>query len=404
MSGESPRAGPQLAAISLAVVLGLAPWFSATAVIPAMTAELGLTTAAAAWLTMAVQIGFVAGTLVSAGWMLVDRWSAERLAAWSAAAAGASTAAIAWFAHTGASAIALRVLTGIALAGVYPPAIKLVAGWWRERRGLAIGVLIGALSLGSATPHLIRLLWPSGAWRGLLLFAALSAILSAVVFAIGVRPGPYQAASSPLDRHALMVVVRDRAVMLATGGYLGHMWELYAMWSWILAFWTAVAAGRGLAREVPALMAFAALAIGGVGCVIAGWMADRVGRTAVTIAAMLVSGACALAIGPAADGPVIALGVLTLVWGASIVADSAQFSACVTELVPIEYTGTAVTLQTALGFLLTMVSIRSVPIWLSRWGWTYAFMPLAIGPALGSLAMWRLRRLPDAVKLARGAR
>ena len=404
MNQAPDRAAPQLAATSLAVVLGLAPWFSATAVIPAMTAEFGLGAGAAAWLTMAVQIGFVAGTLISAAGMLADRWSAERLAAWSAATAGASTAAIALFAHSGAATIALRVLTGVALAGVYPPAIKLVAGWWRDRRGLAIGVLIGALSLGSASPHLIRLLWPHGAWRGLMLAAALSAAASAVVFALAVRPGPFQAKSSPLDRHALMMVVRDRPVMLATAGYLGHMWELYAMWSWILAFWTAIAVAHALGPEIPPLMAFAALAIGGVGCVLAGWMADRVGRTAVTIGAMIISGTCALAIGPAADGPLLAVGALTLLWGASIVADSAQFSACITELVPIEYTGTAVTLQTALGFLLTMVSIREVPVWLARWGWSYAFMPLAIGPALGSLAMWRLRRHPDAVKLSRGAK
>ena len=359
MSRPADTAGAQLAATSFAVVLGLAPWFSATAVIPAMTAEFALGPGAVAWLTMAVQIGFVSGTLISAAVMLADRWSAQRLAAWSAAVAGLSTAGIAWLAHSGATTLALRVVTGIALAGVYPPAIKLVAGWWRDKRGLAIGILIGALSLGSASPHLIRLLWPGGSWRGL---------------------------------------------MLATAGYLGHMWELYAMWSWILAFWTAIAVARGLGREVPPLMAFAALAVGGVGCVIAGWMADVVGRTAITIAAMIISGACALAIGPAADGPVLLIGALTLIWGASIVADSAQFSACVTELVPIEYTGTAVTLQTALGFLLTMVSIRSVPVWLTHWGWTFAFMPLAVGPALGCLAMWRLRQHPDAVKLARGAR
>ena len=404
MSRSADTAGAQLAATSFAVVLGLAPWFSATAVIPAMTAEFALGAGAVAWLTMAVQIGFVSGTLISAAGMLADRWSAQRLAAWSAAVAGLSTAGIACFAHSGATTLTLRVVTGIALAGVYPPAIKLVAGWWRDKRGLAIGILIGALSLGSASPHLIRLLWPGGSWRGLMLAAAASAGASALVFAVAVRPGPFQAKSSPLDRRALMMVVRDRPVMLATAGYLGHMWELYAMWSWILAFWSAIAVARGLGHEVPPLMAFAALAVGGVGCVIAGWMADVVGRTAITIAAMMISGACALAIGPAADGPVLLIGALTLIWGASIVADSAQFSACVTELVPIEYTGTAVTLQTALGFLLTMASIRSVPVWLAHWGWTFAFMPLAVGPALGSLAMWRLRRHPDAVKLARGAR
>ena len=394
----------QLALSSIAVVLGLAPWFSATAVGPAMMAEWHLTGAAAAWLTMAVQLGFVAGTLVSAAWMLSDRWSAERLAAWSAALAAASTAAIAWWARSGSSAIALRMITGAALAGVYPPAMKLAAGWWHAQRGFAIGVLVGALSLGSAAPHLLRLLVPPGAWRGSLLAAALSALASAFVFGLLVRPGPYQARSSPLDRHALAGILRERAVVLATAGYLGHMWELYAMWSWVLAFWAAIALASGIAWPLPAYMAFSALAAGGLGCVVGGWMADRVGRTALTIGAMVVSGACALVAGPASHGPIALVVVVTLLWGFSVVADSAQFSACVTELVPAEYAGTALTLQTSLGFLLTLVSIRAVPLWVERWGWTYAFMPLAIGPFLGSIAMWRLRRRPEAVRLAGGAR
>jgi len=402
MNGHGARG--QLAAASAAVVLGLAPWFSATAVGPAMVAEWSMSGTAAAWLTMAVQLGFVLGTLVSAALMLADRWSAQRLAAWSAALAAASTAAIALVAHSGGAAIAWRLLTGVALAGVYPPAMKLVAGWWREGRGLAIGTLIGALSLGSAAPHLLRLFVPAGAWRELLFAAALSALGSAVIFAGSVRPGPYQAPSSPLDRRVLGGIIRDRAVVLATAGYLGHMWELYAMWSWVLAFWSVAVLERGASASLPALMTFAAIAIGGLGCVAGGWAADRIGRTALTIGAMTVSGGCALLVGPAAHGPLPLLAAITLLWGFTVVADSAQFSACVTELVPAEYSGTALTLQTSLGFLLTIVSIRAVPLFAAEWGWTFAFMPLAVGPFLGSIAMWRLRRMPEALKLASGAR
>jgi MFS family permease len=394
----------QLIAISCAVVLGLAPWFSATAVGPAMTAEWHLSSASAAWLTMAVQLGFVVGTLVSAVWMLADRWSAQRFAAWSAAAAAASTAAIAWWAHTAIAAIALRIITGAALAGVYPPAMKLVAGWWREHRGLAIGIIVGALSIGSAAPLLLRAVVPVDAWRTLLLIAALSAGAAAFVFGTAVRPGPYHAAAAALDRHALAAVLRNRAVVLATAGYLGHMWELYAMWSWVLTFWIVASAGRGLTSMLPALLAFATIAVGSIGCVLGGWIADRVGRTVLTSAAMAISGLCALAIGPLSRGSLWLLTAVSLIWGVSIVADSAQFSACVTELVPPEYSGTALTVQTSLGFLLTIVSIRSVPLWAERWGWKYAFMPLAIGPVLGIMAMWRLRALPEAQRLAGGAR
>ena len=402
MSAHTARG--QLGAAAAAVVLGLAPWFSATAVGPAMVAEWSLSGAAAAWLTMAVQLGFVLGTLFSAAFMLADRWSAQRLAAWSAVLAAASTGAIALTAHSGAAAIGWRLVTGVALAGVYPPAMKLVAGWWRAGRGLAIGTLIGALSLGSAAPHLLRIFVSAGAWRELLAAAAISALGSALIFAALVRPGPYQAPSSPLDRRVLGGIIRDRAVTLATMGYLGHMWELYAMWSWVLAFWSAAVLTRGTSPNLPALMTFAAIAVGGLGCVAGGWAADRIGRTALTIGAMSVSGACAIIIGPIAHGPLSVLAAVTLLWGFTVVADSAQFSACVTELVPPEYSGTALTLQTSLGFLLTIASIRAVPLWAAWWGWTYAFMPLAIGPFLGSLAMWRLRRMPEALKLASGAR
>jgi predicted MFS family arabinose efflux permease len=282
--------------------------------------------------------------------------------------------------------------------------MKIVAGWWREGRGLAVGVLVGALSVGSALPHLLRVLVPQDHWRTVLFAAAGSALLAAAVFGLAVRRGPFEARSSPLDRAAFARIIRDRGVMLSTAGYLGHMWELYAMWSWVAAFWAAIALARGYPDALPALIAFGTLAAGAAGCVLGGWIADRSGRTALTIAAMAISGSCALIIGPLAGGPFAVLVAITLVWGASIVADSAQFSTCITELVPPEYTGTALTLQTSLGFLLTIISIRCVPLWVARWGWTYAFMPLAIGPAAGCLAMWRLRGLPEAERLASGRR
>ena len=369
-----------------------------------MIADFRLTSGEGAWLTMAVQLGFVIGTLASAAWMLSDRWSAERFAAWSAGVAALSTLALAWWAHTALTAIILRLVTGVALAGVYPPAMKLVAGWWRAQRGLAIGILIGALAVGSAVPMLFRAFVPGTAWRSVLVLAAVSAAASGSLFAVAVRPGPFHARSSRLDRHALRRVLGDRAVVLATAGYLGHMWELYAMWSWMLAFWSAAVVGRGASAVLPALMAFGAIAVGAPGCVVGGWLADRVGRTTVTIGAMCISGLCALVIGPLSQGSLLILGAVTLLWGVSVVADSAQFSTCITELVPAEFTGTALTLQTSLGFLLTIITIRAVPLWASHWGWSYAFMPLAAGPAVGCLAMWRLRRLPEATRLAGGAR
>ena len=382
----------QLAVLALAMVLGMTPWFSATVAAPGMRAEWNTTPSVSAWLTIAVQLGFVLGTFVSAVLLLSDRFSARRLASASSCLVTIATAALAWR-HTGpATAIALCGLTGAALAGVYPPGIKIAAGWWRSGRGTAIGILVGALTIGSAMPNLLRALSPTERWRTVILAAAACALVSASLFGLAVRDGPFQAASAPFNPHALSTVVRNRWVALATAGYLGHMWELYAMWSSIGAFWAFVMAPRALAPALAPVFAFITIASGAIGCVVAGVAADRVGRPIVTIVAMAISATCALAIGFLTTAPLVVVTVVAVVWGISIVADSAQFSAAITELAPSQYVGTAITLQTCLGFLLTIITIRLVPVWVHLWGWELAYVPLAIGPVAGILAMWPLWR------------
>jgi len=382
----------QLAVLALAMVLGMTPWFSATVAAPGMRAEWNTTPSVSAWLTIAVQLGFVLGTFVSAVLLLSDRFSARRLASASSCLVTIATAALAWR-HTGpATAIALCGLTGAALAGVYPPGIKIAAGWWRSGRGTAIGILVGALTIGSAMPNLLRALSPTERWRTIILAAAACALVSASLFGLAVRDGPFQAASAPFNPRALSTVVRNRWVALATAGYLGHMWELYAMWSSIGAFWAFVMAPRALAPALAPVFAFITIASGAIGCVVAGVAADRVGRPIVTIVAMAISATCALAIGFLTTAPLVVVTVVAVVWGISIVADSAQFSAAITELAPSQYVGTAITLQTCLGFLLTIITIRLVPVWVHLWGWELAYVPLAIGPVAGILAMWPLWR------------
>jgi len=382
----------QLAALSAATILGMTPWFSATVAAPGMMAEWGTGPATAAWLTIAVQLGFVAGTCLSAGLMLSDRFSTRKLAAGCALCAGVATLLLVRRDTGPNQAIVLRAITGIALAGVYPPGIKIAAGWWRERRGTAIGILVGALTIGSAAPNLLRLGIDVSQWRTIVVAAAVGAMISAAVFALVVREGPFQAPSAPFNPRALRAVLQDRGVLLATAGYLGHMWELYAMWSSIGAFWMYVAAQRSIAPSVAAVFAFATIAAGTLGCVIAGIAGDRVGRPLVTIVAMALSGTCAILIGTLVSAPLVLLIAVAIIWGVSIVADSAQFSASVTELAPSRYVGTAITMQTCVGFLLTIVTIRLVPVWADLWGWERAYVPLAIGPALGIVAMWRLQR------------
>jgi MFS family permease len=393
-TAASPRAGSQLVLLAGAMILGMTPWFSATVASPGMIAEWGTESTTSAWLTIAVQVGFVIGTFLSAVLLLSDRFSARRLAATSSLVAAVATALLVWR-HTGpTAAIALRGITGIALAGVYPPGIKIAAGWWQTHRGMAIGVLVGALTIGSAAPNLFHLAASSSDWRPMIIAASVAAIASAGVFGFVVTEGPYQAPSAPFDPHALSSVVRDRGVMLATAGYLGHMWELYAMWSSIGAFWSYVVVQHAMSPTFAPVLAFVTIAAGTAGCIVAGIVADRVGRAVVTMISMAVSGTCALVIGFLTNAPFAALVAVAVVWGVSIVADSAQFSAAVTELAPSRYVGTAITLQTCVGFLLTIVTIRLIPVWVGLWGWERAYMPLAIGPALGILAMWRLSRMP----------
>jgi len=396
-----------LGALAAAELLAMSLWFSASAVVPQLAADWALDAGGRAWLTSAVQLGFAAGALLSAVLTLADRWPAERLLAGSALVAAVANALIVPLDAPG-PALALRAVTGAALAGVYPPGMKLAASWAKADRGLAIGLLVGALTAGGAVPHLLQAFAPGGAgglppWRPVLLSTSLCAVLGAALAALVVRPGPYLAPGARFDPRAALAAWRDRPSRLANLGYLGHMWELYAMWAWVPVILLAEYRAAGLDGRLARAAGFAVVAAGAAGCVVAGLAADRAGRTAVTIASLVVSGGCALA-APLLLGRPLALTVLCLVWGFAVVADSAQFSAAVSELADPRYVGSALALQTALGFLLTSVTLRLLPVVAERGGWGAGLPVLAIGPALGAAAMWRLRRIPEAARLAGGRR
>ncbi len=396
-----------LTALAAAELCGMAPWFSASAVAPTLVNLWRLGTAGAAWLTISVQLGFVAGALVSAVLTLSDRWSARRLFAGSALIAAAATLGVA-FAPSPAIAIALRMLTGAALAGVYPPGMKIAAGWFREGRGLAIGTLVGALTLGSAFPHLVRWAVPGAFWRPVLAVAAVSALAGGLLVLLVPHDGPFAVPAPPFRWSAAPRILADRAMSLANLGYLGHMWELYAMWTWMAAFVAASERVRGggdpTTSGMPALVTFVVVGSGALGCWLGGKYADRWGRTLVTSVAMALSGACALSVGALFGRPLAVLGAVLLVWGVTVVADSAQFSAAVSELAPRDLVGTALTLQTSLGFLLTCLTIYLLPWVAGRIGWRWSMTVLALGPAGGVWAMLALRQRPEAVQLAGGRR
>jgi MFS family permease len=388
-----PEARRMLAWIAVAELFGLTLWFSATAAAQPIAAEFNLGRADTAWLTMAVQAGFVAGTLTSASLNLADVFNARRLFAIGCLAGAAANAAIA-VVDAAAAVLALRFATGAALACVYPPGLKIAAGWFLERRGTALGVVVGALTVGSAFPHLLAWAAAGIAWRHLLLVSSALTLVAAVTMVRGVRDGPYVSASAPFDPRAIAAVLRNRRTRLAVLGYLGHMWELYALWTWMPALAAAwiLGAGGGAPR-VGSLVAFVTIASGAVGCVVAGRWADEWGKPQVAGGSMVVSAACCLAATLLFGLPSPVLFGLAVVWGFSVVSDSAQFSALVAEYSARTHVGTALTLQLCAGFLLTMISMRLLPWAADAWGWALAPLLLLPGPVLGAAAMRRLATL-----------
>jgi MFS family permease len=393
--------------MSTAVLLTLSTWFGSAAVSGALDREWDLGSEGVAALTIAVQLGFAASALALGASGLADVVPARWLMAAGALVTGIANAGFAMLATDLASGLPFRVLTGVGVAAVYPIAMKAIAGWFHGQVGTAIGILIGGLTIGAALPHLLRAGWVDAEWRPLLMATTGACLAAAVLCAAAIRQGPYEIAATKLSLRAAAAILFHRPLRLATVGYLGHMWELFAMWTWVPAFLAgtlALTTDEDLA--LVGLGSFAAISAGALGCVVAGTLADRLGRTVVTVISMSISGACAIVLGFLYGAPTALVLAILVVWGFSVVADSAQFSAAVTELAPAGTAASALTIQTGIGFIATSLSIWVIGLIGPSDGssWQFAFLVLAVGPIAGVVAMLRLRTMKESLLMAGGRR
>lgn len=386
------RSGVALTIVALSTFLAMSVWFSASFVAPQLVAQWQLSSVDASLLTIAVQIGFVVGAIASAATGLADAVSARTLMCVGAAGAAAANLALLWSSGI-ATAFPLRMLTGVFLAAVYPPALKEISSWFRFGRGTALGVMIGALTLGSALPHLVRS-FGDLAWQQVIITTSAMTACGAALVLLLCGPGPFPFPKRPFSFAGAFASLRNKRVALANLGYVGHMWELYAMWAWVGAFLASLPAiaSRPGSQATAALLAFACIGAGAVGCLVGGRISDRFGRAQSAMVCLLCSGAAAVALAVVGPGSLAIVLPLCIFWGFWVIADSAQFSALVTEHADPTYVGGAVSIQLALGYLTTAVSVWLVPVLVEQFSWSAALWALAVGPAIGAIAMAVLAR------------
>ena len=401
-TADPPERWSALRRLALAMVLAMSTWFSASAVLPQLRADWSLTSSQGALLTIAVQLGFVVGAVASAALNLADLVPARRLILIGATGAALANAGL-LLADGPGLALPLRFLTGVFLAAVYPPALKAMATWFRRGRGTALGVMVGALTVGAAMPHFVNGLG-GVQWQVVIATTSALTLAGGLVAEYAAKDGPFPFPAAVFHPSQARLALADRGVRLANIGYFGHMWELYAMWAWFAVFFAdrLLLEGDADPRRPAAFATALVIGVGALGCWVGGILGDRWGRTRSTILAMSISGTCAVLIGVFRDAPVPVVLAIGVVWGFWVIADSAQFSAIVTEVADQRYVGTAVTLQLAVGFVLTVVTIWLIPLLRDAYTWQWAFAVLALGPALGVIAMVRLLRSPDAARIAGG--
>lgn len=401
LRSSSPSLEPNLAGKSLALaglaasqVAVLSVWFSTAAILPDLSRSGALSPAWQAAFTSAVQLGFAIGAIGSAIIGLADRGDPRRLFMTTAIIAAIANAGLLVVPPGSPWAIVLRLVVGMALAGVYPVGMKIALGWGQKDRGFLVGLLVGALTLGAASPHLAAALGGAD-WRSTIVVTSLAAFVGAILIR-AVALGPFHAASGRFRFSVVKLAWKDRRIRLTNLGYLGHMWELYALWAWVGIALTASLSWQWDEEQAALggrLGAFAVIGIGSVGCLFGGWAADRIGKIEVATISMVISGSCAVAVALGFGGPVWMVMSIALVWGFFVIADSAQFSATIADFSLPNEVGTLLSFQTGMGFMLTVFTVQGLPVAVNLWGWPAALALLALGPVIGSAAMIRLKMI-----------
>lgn len=382
-----------LLTLSVSQLLALTLWFSANAVIPQLEALWDLSSFHVSLLSIFVILGFVTGSLVSAIFNIPDVFKTKNVFAASAFLGAMANLIPALYEGTFTGMLLFRFLTGFFLAGVYPTGMKLASTWFKDHRGFAISAIVASLTLGSGLPFLMNLVGLPD-WRLMLVFSSFMAFIGGALVYVLIEEGPYSGGPLEFSLSNIKTVIANKGVRLADYGYFGHMWELCAMWAWMPIFLreSYLASNPGSdATLFFSLGTFLVFLTGAISTLMGGLIADRYGKIEFNIATLAISGACSLTIGFFFGRDPLLVLIVALIWGAAVIADSPQYSALVTELSDARYMGTALTLQTAVGFLIAVVSIRLIPLAVDSLGWNYAFTILALGPIFGIASMLKLK-------------